>query len=107
VENEQTVVWAGASGREYTYWVFAVGTPFNVAPGNYVFAKATKLGAYSPIYVGETDDLSTRFGGHHKESCIEREGATHIHVHRSSENEKVRQAEEADIVAKWNPPCNG
>ena len=37
---------------------------------------------------------------------IERSGATHIHVHKSSSSAVERRAEEADLVAYWDPPCN-
>ena len=100
------IIWTGASGRKYTYFIYPIGTKFIDVPGNYVFAKATPEGHYA-LYVGETGALSERFDNHHKMPCIERRGATHIHVHKSSDDDEIRRAEEADIIAQWNPPCNG
>jgi hypothetical protein len=105
--DENTILWEGASGEKYKYWIHPIGRTLKVAPGNYIFAKETKPNFFRPIYIGETGDLSTRFDDHHKESCIKREGATHIHVHTSSDNKDVRKAEETDLMNKWNPPCNG
>jgi len=74
--------------------------------GNYCFAKETSRGRWKPIYFGETRDLSERFDNHHKMDCIKKEGATGLHAH-INEDEDDRLAEEADLVDKWNPPCNG
>ena len=104
--ESSTIHWSGQSGRTYEYWVFPIHTEFSAEPGNYVYAKETDPGYFAPIYVGETSDLSTRFSNHHKAECIHLRGATHIHVHRNANGRSARQAEEADIVAKWEPPCN-
>ncbi len=101
-----TVDWGGKSGTTYKYWVFPIGHEFGEQPGNYIFAKQEGQ-QWVPVYIGETGDLSDRFDKHHKMSCILENGATHIHAHKSSANEDTRRAEEADLVAGWNPPCNG
>ena len=102
-----TILWEGKSGKTYKYWIYPFGQTFSVAPGNYIFAKQTGPNPWIPIYIGETSDLSERFDNHHAMPCIKRNGATHIHVHRNDDGEKVRRAEEADLIAKWNPACNG
>ena len=103
----QTIDWPGLSGREYRYYIYPIGTSFNAAPGNYIFAKETSAGRYRPIYIGETEDLSERFDNHHKMPCIRLQEATHIHVHRNNGGVAARRLEERDLVDKWNPPCNG
>lgn len=105
--DEGTIQWDGRSGRTYKYWIYKIGTTFEKAPGNYIFAKETKPNTFRPIYIGETEDLSERFDDHHKMPCIKQEGATHIHVHKNTGGETARQAEEADLVGRWNPICNG
>ena len=105
--STQTIDWPGLSGREYRYYIYPIGTPFNAVPGNYIFAKETSQGRYRPIYIGETEDLSERFDNHHKMPCIRLQGATHIHVHQNDGGVAVRRLEERDLVGKWNPPCNG
>ena len=58
--------WSGLSGRQYEYRIYPLGTNFKAVPGNYIFAKETAQGRHSPIYIGETADLSERFDNHHK-----------------------------------------
>lgn len=102
----RTIEWSGRSGRSYTYYIYPIGTPLKKVPGNYVFARETKPRRWTPIYVGETGDLSERFDNHHKMTCIKAKGATHIHAHASSAVAQERRSEERDIIGKWSPPCN-
>ena len=104
---EQTIKWVGQSGKEYTYWIYDIGTSFGKAPANYVFAKFTKPDTLLAIYIGETEDISERFDNHHKMPCIRQNGAAHICVHKSSEDKEERCAEESDLIANYHPVCNG
>ena len=101
----QTIIWPGASGKQYRYWIYPIGTSFKDSPGNYIFAKETSSG-WTPIYIGETDSLKDRLSNHEKMPCVKRHGGTHVHVHTSSSDEQTRRAEESDLLAKWDPPCN-
>lgn len=101
-----TITWQGASGTNYVYSIYPIGTDFTSGPGNYMFARESSQGWYA-VYAGETADLSERFSNHHKMPCIKMKGATHIHVHGSSTNAQTRRNEESDIIAKWKPSCNG
>ncbi len=103
---EETIMWPGASGTEYKYWIFPIGTSFKDEPGNYIFAKKTAPDSYTPIYIGETGSLKDRLSNHEKMPCVKRHGGTHIHVHTSSEDEKTRKVEESDLLKRWDPPCN-
>ena len=105
--SEQTIMWKGASGTEYKYWIHPLPPNFKPEAGNYIFAEETKPGTYKPIYIGETGDLSERFDDHHALPCIEREGATHIHAHTTPGRDQIRRAEESDLIANCDPPCNG
>ena len=105
--DTKTINWTGKSGRQYLYYIYPIGSTFKAVPGNYIFAKETSPGRYRPIYIGETEDLSERFDNHHKMACIRREGATHIHAHQNDAGVTARRQEERDLVAKWNPSCNG
>lgn len=103
--NQGTIQWPGKSGQTYKYFIYPIGHDLKAEGGNYIFAKETSPNRFRPVYVGETGDLSTRFDNHHKAKCIGREGATHIHAHLNTD-ESNRLGEEADIIARWNPPCN-
>ena len=99
-------VWTGASGQEYTYYVYSWPVNFKDKRGaNYLFCKIVD-NEWGAIYIGETGDLSDRFDSHHAMSCIRREGATHIHAHLNS-NESNRLDEEANLIENHYPPCNG
>ncbi len=102
-----TIEWAGASGQNYKYSIYPMGTSFKALPGNYIFGKATSANKWRAIYVGETSDLSERFDSHHKMPCIKRNGATHIMVHVNNGGEQARRSEEADLLANRSPACNG
>ncbi len=105
--NDRTIMWEGQSGKSYEYWIYRLPPNFDAKPGNYIFAREVSPGRFSPVYIGETNDLSQRFDNHHKAQCIEDKGATHIHAHVNSGGEALRRAEEADLVARWKPTCNG
>jgi hypothetical protein len=107
VNSTPTIKWPGKSGKTYQYWIYPLPPNFSSEPGNYIFAKQTSPGKWTPVYIGQTDDLSERFDDHHKMPCIKSHGATHIHAHKNTNGETTRKAEEADLIARWNPPCNG
>ncbi len=98
-------IWIGKSGRKYRYGIYSMETQFVKKPGNYIFAK--RAGAvWLPCYIGQTESLGDRLADHEKETCAKRHGATHIHAHTTDGGELVRKAEEKDLIARWNPPCN-
>ena len=103
----KTCKWMGKSGDGYKYYIYPIGTKLEEVPGNYIFAKESSPRKWSPVYIGQTSDLDERFDNHHKMPCINRNGATHIHAHRSSSDEKERRKEETDLIANYSPPCNG
>ena len=102
----ETYDWEGLSGKSYKYYIYQAYN-FKAEPGNYIFAFESPSGGWIPIYIGETSDLSERFDNHHKAQCIRDHGATHIHVHLSSDDENVRLEEEKDLIGLYQPPCNG
>jgi hypothetical protein len=107
MSNEPSIDWTGASGKKYRHWIYPLTTSFKAMPGSYIFAKEISPRRWSPVYIGETINLSERFDNHHRMACVKENGATHIHVHVNKGGQKARQAEEADLIKRWNPPCNG
>lgn len=103
--KETSVILKGASGRTYEFDVFPWGTSFKPLGGLYTVLKKIPPN-FHIHYVGQTGDLSSRFDSHHKQSCFDRNGKTHIAVHLES-SESVGLAKEADLVASYNPGCNG
>ena len=104
--NKPTCNWIGASQKSYAYEIYSIGTKFRNVPGNYIFSKMSANRKWVAVYIGETEDLSSRFDTHHAMDCILRNGASHIHVHASSEKMQVRLNEETDIRQNYKPSCN-
>ena len=99
--------WLGKSGQFYTYQIYELPHNFKALPGNYIFAKETGPTKWIPIYIGQSIDLSVAFDQHHSMPCIQEYAATHIHAHANVSGEADRCAEEQDLIARWNAPCNG
>ena len=99
-----TITLKGCSGSSYEFTVYKKETTFKAVGGVYYIAKIIENTHYR-IYLGITNDLSTRFDNHHKENCFKNNNATHICIYRSStESERIRI--EKDILCKYNFPCN-
>jgi hypothetical protein len=98
--------WPGKSGKQYQYWIHSIGTTFKEVSGNYIYAKETRPGYWTPCYIGQTKNLNDRLSDHKKEVCAKRHGATHIHAHTNAQGEAVRLAEEKDLIINHQPPCN-
>jgi hypothetical protein len=108
--NKTTMELAGASGKKYTFYVYGMGATFKAVGGVYAFTLATQKATgghtHSILYIGQTGDLSERFDNHHKEDCFTRRGANR-HCATVVESEDARLAIERDLIAAYDPPCNG
>lgn len=100
-----TLTLVGVSGTEYEFNIYHVGAVFKDIGGVYCFTEVDEDNRHTPIYIGITDNLSTRFNNHHKEECIEDEDATCICVY-AEEDEDSRVAMEDDLIPAYDPPCN-
>jgi hypothetical protein len=93
------IIWNGASGTGYRYAVYPrhpQGIPAKTL-GNYIYTKVVN-NVWVPIYVGQ-GDLSERVTkNHHRITCIDSKGATHVHMHLNPK-EADRLAEERDLLA--------
>jgi len=103
------VTFKGASGKDYVFNEYKLGTDFKAIGAVYIFArKVTKQDnsvVYPVVYVGETGNLSERFTDHHKAECIRFNGAECISI-LAQEDEKIRLAIEEDLIDNYDPPCN-
>lgn len=96
----------GASGRQYEFDVYPLDTEFNSVGAVYAITKRDASRNHTVIYIGQTDDLSERFDNHHKASCFYRHSANCVCI-RAENNEETRLAIEKDLIANYNPTCNG
>ena len=96
------------SDLEFT--VVDIGADLPNDPGCYVFMKkrTPPSDGWTPIYFGETGDLSERFDSHHAMPCIMRNGATHIGVLMPDalKDESLRRSLEEHLIDENPTPCN-
>ena len=104
--KDETIMWEGASGKQYQYWISPISMSFVDEPGNYIFVKETSPNNWIPLYIGQTESLKNRLADHEKLLRVIRNGGTHIHAHTTSGSEQDRKEEEADLLAKLDPSCN-
>jgi hypothetical protein len=103
--SQQTLSLTGKSGKIYAFELYVLNTSFREVGGLYAFSKQATATTHTIIYIGHTQDLSSRFTNHHKEECIDGQGATYISVCQMP-NEIDRLVAEKDLLANYNCPCN-
>jgi predicted GIY-YIG superfamily endonuclease len=104
-----TVTFIGKSRKTYTFTAYSWDQEFKAVGAVYVITKRSpKSGGgmdHEPVYIGQTNDLSTRFDNHHKALCFKQKGANSKCV-MVEETEKTRLAVESDLIDNYNAPCN-
>ena len=96
----------GRSGHIYQHGIYPWNTSFKPLGAVYVPMRLENSGTYTVLYVGQTGDLSERFDDHHKQWCFNQNRKSHITI-LLEPSETKRLAIEADLVAAYNPACNG
>ena len=96
----------GASGTQYPFTLFPKGTSFQRFGAVYVILRRLQDGRYQLLYVGQTSDMSERFTAHHKQTCFQGHGQTHIGVFAEPSEARQRVIEH-DLIAAHRPTCNG
>lgn len=100
-----TCTWKGASGKEYEYDIFPIKANWADKPGNYIFAREISPDQWQALYIGETISFIDELPYHDELSCIESNGATHVHARINPEGQ-ARLDEEEDLRAGIETPCN-
>ena len=105
----------GISGKQYLFDLFSFDNfselkdAFQSRPAIYVFTRRRFVEndyTHDLIYIGETENLSTRFKNHHKEQCISAHHANCIGIHGVSIDDQERSMVEKDILSTYDFPCN-
>lgn len=94
-----TVTLTGVSGLSYSFERHPFNSSWNSVPVVYAVVNS------HVVYVGQTDDLKTRFANHHHALGFTLHRATHVAVLREAVEQRRRQIE-ADLVAYYRPPLN-
>ena len=100
----EKVIWCGHSGEAYSFETFETYGHFKKFAGLYIFEKCHDTNGWTPVYIGQTENLGERFDDHHKIDCIKAKGATHIHVLATECSKEMRLKQESDLI-KGHPLC--
>jgi hypothetical protein len=106
IASSSSINWVGQSGTQYPSEIHPLDTQFPSVPANYIYAGRSEDGAWVPIYIAQTRALAQRLEGHVSIADAIEQGATHIHVHRSTLGQGARCSEEHDLLERWHPVCN-
>ncbi len=71
-----------------------------------MFVKQLQNGNYLPVYIGQADSLRKRVSNHERLDEAKRLGAKFVMTHTTPAGEVARLAEEADLIAYWQPALN-
>lgn len=103
-----SIVWTGKSGTKYTFNVYPITEECPDEGGIYVFSKAVQNGTainHTAIYIGRAASFANRFYNHHKDDCIDKNGANRICLMQvKSDSERVRI--ETDLLQAIPTKCN-
>ena len=99
----------GDSDEEYAFDVYLHNTEFKDQPAVYCYTNRYQKDGkwkHKVVYIGHTDDLSTEFYEHPHHDCLQKHSANCIGIHMQ-DAEKERIAIHHDLVAQYDPSCNG
>jgi hypothetical protein len=101
----------GASGKEYVFGAFPLGTTFKEIAGLYIFGKFVPAGLMgsgntTPLYIGQTDNLERRISDHEKLACAKIHGFNCICAMVFNGTEAQRIDVETDLRHGNPTPCN-
>lgn len=99
-----TITFNGKSGTAYSFNVYPITEECPSESGIYIFTKADGV-SHTAIYIGMAASLESRFYNHHKDDCIDKNGANRICL-MQVKNESDRIKIEKDLLANYATKCN-
>lgn len=102
------VTLSGKSGTKFKFNVYPIGEECPNESGIYAFTKREPKGAdfnHHVIYIGMAQSFQKRFYNHHKDDCIDKNGANCICL-MAIKDEKQRTAIEDDLLKSYATKCN-
>lgn len=105
------VTFTGKAGNKYNFTPYSWGTIIAGGFGGvYILTLryVNTVGGISHkiIYIGQTEDLSTRFDDHHKQWCFDEKRVNCVCINVEQDEEK-RLLIEQDLINNYDPFCNG
>ena len=100
----------GESGKAYNFLLYPWDTNFKKGFGAVYFVtnrylKKDRSYVHGGIHVGQTEDLSTEFDYHPKQSCFDKYGASCVCVREEADRD-TRLKVVQDLSDNYGPPCN-
>lgn len=104
VVNKDILSTQGVSGEKYQFQLYTKSNSWNSSSGVYLILR--DIGSsYSPVYIGETENLKQRHSSHHKERCFNEHNWSHLaFLYEPSKGKRVYI--EQDILSNLNWVCN-
>jgi hypothetical protein len=100
----KTCQWPIGNGRALEFHIHGFNASWKKVAGLYIFAY--RHGDYwHPVYIGRTDDFSSRLPCHERLAEAVQNGATHIHA-RVVSLATAREAWEQQLIAYLKPLLN-
>ena len=96
--------WPLGNGQNLAFDIYSSNTEWNEVAGLYIFAYDNGQ-HWRALYVGQTDDFSSRIPSHEKWNAAVRRGATHIHAVVVPQA-AMRDTWEKLLIAHLQPPMN-
>lgn len=104
----ERAIWEGRDGKAYTYFRLSLDDGIKPKPGNYIMVRREPDGGFTPLYIGETNNLLNRLANHEQWACALEKGMNELHVHQTSGTLQRRLAEESNLIERFAPlPCGG
>jgi hypothetical protein len=104
-----TFTMTGKTGNDFEFVAYPWDEDIKPIGAVYVITKCTPEPGghlhYSPIYVGQTHDLSTHFDNHDKTDCLARYGANCVCV-LAVNDARLRAEVVSEIRKQYNLICN-
>jgi excinuclease UvrABC nuclease subunit len=106
MENKmETCKWPLNNIESLEFTIYDSNQNWNKVAGLYIFSYQTINGTWFPLYVGETDDFSSRLPSHERLNEAIQHGATHIHALTVPlETDRVKW--EKALIQHLQPPMN-
>jgi len=100
-----TYNWPLGNGSKLEFTIFRLNVQWNAIGGLYIFTYPLENGHWFPLYVGQTDDFSTRIPSHERLEDAVQHGATNIHA-VVVQTQQDRDRWERMLIQYLQPPMN-
>ncbi|MEW5251283.1 GIY-YIG nuclease family protein [Microbulbifer sp. 2201CG32-9] len=97
--------WPLGNGKTIPFQICDPNAGWKSIAGLYIFSHKTSDGSWQAVYIGQTDDFSSRLPSHERWDEAHRNGATHIHA-VSIPHQSQRDSLEDQLVRYLQPPLN-